>query len=501
MPEQPSHKICMTVLKKLALVCLLGLSCAASAQASDATIHPGKYWHELLIAKNFPALEIAIKTLHEQSLQGGEKRRELRRALGYLVNSSARSTPLFDEFANASPNTYGAMTRGYFLVRQGWAARGSKFANETSDEQFARMKQLMLSAERNFESAVKGLNNRCDPCYSGMVNIGMATSNVELKTRAINASARYDEGGFEAPLAYVESLGPRWGGSAAGVQQYVDDFVAQFPQSFTSKLLKTVLLINKADAYLRAGEDDRAQFLAEQVSKIDPGSSNALRVQTTVALNKKDYEKVIELASRALVIDPDLTSTRNARAHAYMLGKTPLAAVPDLEFTVAQGDEWALAAVLPIVASGKYGFTPDRQRAKAICQSALDALLASGFTCMGGLYYFGFNGSPDHTEARRWFTEGAQRGNPSALVDVGVMLWRGQGGARQPDEAVKYWRMGKAVGEPRAEQQLRANLSQIDYFSKVTWPEIRESMTFYLDELTQDWQNRLRALLYSLTGR
>ena len=280
----------MTALKKLIFAFLLGLGCAASAQTIEATIHPGKHWHDLLLAKNFPALEIAIKTLHEESLQGGEKRRELRRALGYLVNSKANVAPLFDEFANASPNTYGAMVRSYFLVRQGWAARGTKFANETSDEQFARMKQLMLSAVQDFESAVQGLNNRCDPCYSGMINIGMATSNVELKARAINASARYDDGGFEAPLAYLESLNPRWGGTAAGVQQYVDSFAAQFPQSFTSQVLKTVLLINKADAYLRVSEDDRAQFLAEQASKIDPGSPSALRVLTTVALNKKDYD-------------------------------------------------------------------------------------------------------------------------------------------------------------------------------------------------------------------
>lgn len=491
----------MKVLRHLILACLVSFGCAASAQTIDATIHPGKHWRELLIAKDFPALEISIKTLYEESLQGGEKRRELRRALGYLVNSSGKLTPLFDEFANASPNTFGVMTRGYFLVHQGWAARGSKFANETSDEQFARMKQLMQSAVKDFESAINGLNNRCDPCYSGMINIGMATSNVELKAQAINASARYDEGGFEAPLTYLESLSPRWGGTAAGVQQYVANFAAQFPQSFTSQVLKTVLLINKADAYLSAGQNDRAQLLAEQASKIDPGSSNALRVLTTVALNKNEYEKVIELASRALAIDPDLTSTRNARAHSYMLGKTPLAAVPDLEYAVAQGDEWALTAVLPIVASGKYGFTPDKLRAKAICQSALDAMLASGFTCMGGLYYFGFNGSPDHVEARRWFTEGAQRGNPSAMVDVGVMLWRGQGGSRQADEAVKYWRLGRAVGEPRAEQQLRTSLSQIEYFSKVTWPETRESIAAYINIFTQDWQSRLRALFYSLTGK
>lgn len=491
----------MTTCRLVIFVCLVGFGFSSSAQTIDPAVHPGKHWRELLVAKNFSGLESSIKTLHEESLQGGEKRRELRRALGYLVDSNAKLTPLFDDFANASPNLYGAMTRGYFLVRQGWAARGSKFADETSEEQFARLKQLMLSATKDFEVALKVLNNRCDPCYSGMIEIGMATGDIELKARAINASARYDEGGFEAPLSYMESLSPRWGGTAGGVQQYVDSFAAQFPQSFTSKVLKAALLINQADAYLQAGEHDRAQLLAQQAAKIDLGNSSALRVLTTVALNKNDYEKVIEIASRALAINPDLTSTRNARAHAYMRGKTPLAAVPDLEYAVAQGDEWALSAVLPIVAAGNYGFQPDKQRAKAICQSALDALLASGFSCMGGLYYFGLNGSPDHVEARRWFTEGAQRGNPSAMVDVAAMIWRGEGGPRQPNEAVKYWRMGKDAAEPRAEQQLRANLSQFEYFTKVIWPDTQQSIAVYIDLFTQDWQNRFRALLYSLTGK
>ncbi len=491
----------MKTIKYLVAMWLVCVSCIASAQATDASVHPGAQWRELLVAKDFAALEVSIKALHEASLQNGPKRRELRRALGHLVNSGGNVAPLFDDFAAASPNSFGAMSRGYFLVNQGWKARGSKFANHTSEEQFARMTQLMQSAVKDFEIALKGLNNRCDPCYAGMINIGMATGDVDLKAKAINASARYDDGGFEAPLAYMESLDPRWRGTADGVQQYVDEFAAQFPQSFTSAVLKTVLLLNKADAYLGAGENDQAKLLAEQAAKIDSGSSNALRVLTTVALNKNEFEKVIEIASQALAIDPDLTTTRNARAHAYLRGKTPLAAVPDLEYAVAQGDEWALQAVLPIVASGKYGFQADKQRAKAICQSALDALLASGFTCMGGLYYFGFNGKPDHLEAIRWFTEGAQRGNPSAMVDAGIMLWRGQGGASQPAEAIKYWRMGKAANEPRAEQQLRSNLSQTDYLTKVTVPETREAIALYLESASRELRIRFRGWLYSLIGK
>lgn len=490
----------MKIWRQLTLTGIVGFHCIVSAQAIEAIIHPGKQWQELLIAKDYPALELAIKTLHEESLRAGTKRRELEQALTYLAKSSTKLAPLFDEFANASPDTFGAMTRGYFLVRQGWAARGPKFANETSGEQFARMKKLMSSALQDFERAVRGLNNRCDPCYAGMINIGMTTGNVELKAAAINASERYDEGGFEAPLIYMHSLKPQWGGTEVGVEQYVNDFAAHFPKSFTSQVLKAALLIEKTNAYLTADETDKAQLLAEQAVKIDPGSSHALQVLTTIALKKNEFEKVIETASLALAIEPNLISARNARAYAYMVGKTPLAAVPDLEYAVMQGNEWALVAVLPIVASGRYGFKPDKERAKTICQSAIDALLASGFACMGGLYYFGFNGPPDYVEARRWFTEGAQRGNPSAMVDVGIMLWRGEGGARQPNQAIKYWVMGKVAGEPRAEEQLRANLSQIKYFIKVTWPEMRESITAYIDVLTQNWQNRLRALFYALTG-
>jgi tetratricopeptide (TPR) repeat protein len=485
----------------LILACTVCNHSAVFAQTHDDPVHPGKHWRALLMAKDFAALETAIKTLHGESLHPGAKSRELRRALGYLVHAGATDARLFDEFAKASPNTYGVMTRGYFTVNQGWKARGKEFANKTSEEQFARMQQHMSSAISDFEIALQGLQHQCDPCYAGLINIGMALGRVELKAQAINASVRYDGGGFDAPLAYMSSLDVRWGGSKEKMQRYVDEFASQFPNSFTSNALKAAFLIAQAEDYIYAGQNDRARFLADQAIKIDPGSANAWGTLTTIALNNNQYEWVIETSTRALVIDPDMTYTRNARAHAYLNGKSPLSAVPDLEYAVIQGDEWALQVLLPIIAAGKYGFVPDRQRAKVICQSAIDALMASGFTCMGGLYYFGFDGSPNHVEARKWFVEGANRGNPSAMVDVGVMLWRGQGGDSQPSEAVKYWRMGKAAGEPRAEQQLRSNLSQLEYWHKVTMPEIWYEITGYVNVFTMDWQERLRALLYLLTGR
>src|SRR5690606_35797120 len=144
-----------------------------------------------------------------------------------------------------------------------------------------------------------------------------------------------------------------------------------------------------------------------------------------------------------------------ARASTVLRGKQPLDAVPLLERAAALGDDWALQAVLPIVAAGQHGFKPDRERAQRICQSAIDALQASGFACTGGLHFFGVGRPPDKPRAFQWFVEAAERGVASSMVDAGLMLWRGDGVPRDPQRAIRYWLRARSLGEPRADTQLK----------------------------------------------
>src|SRR5690606_28431084 len=108
--------------------------------------------------------------------------------------------------------------------------------------------------------------------------------------------------------------------------------------------------------------------------RVDPDSGHLWERLTAVALVAEDAELVLQASERALAVNPQAVDALTARASTVLRGKQPLDAVPLLERAAALGDDWALQAVLPIVAAGQHGFKPDRERAQRICQSAIDAL-------------------------------------------------------------------------------------------------------------------------------
>ena len=57
------------------------------------------------------------------------------------------------------------------------------------------------------------------------------------------------------------------------------------------------------------------------------------------------------------------------------------------------------------------------------------------------------------------------------MVDLGFMLWSGDGVAKDEDAAIAYWRAANRAGEERGDQKLRAHLSGWRYFTRVTLPD------------------------------
>jgi TPR repeat protein len=215
----------------------------------------------------------------------------------------------------------------------------------------------------------------------------------------------------------------------------------------------------------------QATILLGQALEIDPGNSFGWERLGTAALAMDNDDLVMQATERALALSPDEVRPLTARASVLLKGKSPLEAIPFLERAVALGSEWALQALLPIVAAGKYGFTPDRPRAEKICQSAIDALQPSGFACMGGLNYFGMGRPADKPKALQWFAEAADRGVTVAMMDAALMLWSGDGVPKDRQRAIGYWAKARLAGEPRADVQLRANLSDWEYWQKIDLPD------------------------------
>jgi tetratricopeptide (TPR) repeat protein len=475
----------------LCIAVLLGFMAAAWGQAEPPATAPALSWKELLQAKQHAQLDAHIGEALQVGLADLAAYRQLRRSLAALVAVKPASAAPFDEWVAASRSGAALLARAEFHMDRAWKARGTEFAYKTHDDAFARMNQLMVVAQADYQEALAKLGRRCDLCWAGLLQVRLHQGERVEAAKLLDGALHELAGGIATPRIYLSYLEPRWGGNRSEMERFVERFAADFPGAAALPLLRSSLLLDRSVSLTQQRKYEQSLLLAQQAAAIDPGNSRAWEQVAVSALESNREALVLDATERALAIDPDMIYPLTARASALLKSKTPLEAVPFLERGVALGDEWSLKALLPIVAAGQHGFKPDRERAERVCQSAIDALMPAGFACMGGLSYFGIGRPADKAKARQWFLEAAERGASVAMVDAGIMLLGGVGGPPDRERAIALLLKAREAGEPRADGQLRGSLSQTDYWLKVTLADYRK-LAF---QSMQDNRAQTRALI------
>ncbi|MBC5785300.1 sel1 repeat family protein [Ramlibacter sp. USB13] len=465
---------------------------AAASGEQPAAPAPEPTWSELLAANRHAELDAQIGAALEASLTDLARYRATQKALGALEYAPPQTSERFDAWVAATGSGIAHLVRGDFHLHRAQVKRGTEFIANTHPDAIARMRQLLPKARSDYEAALARLGPRCDACYGGLLAVGLLEGRRATATSLIDTAIQALDGGIATPLAYLDYLKPQWGGAPGEAQRFVDRFAADNPNRPAIPVLRSVLLVGRSWDLHQQHRYDQALLLAQQAATLDPGHAKAWERVAGEALMLKQYPLVLEATDHALAVNPQLGPALNYRASALLQGPTPLEAVPFLERAVAKGDEWALKALLPIVAAGQYGFQPDRERAEKICRSAIDALMPAGFACMGGLEYFGIGRKADRAKARQWFLEAADRGVEVAMVDAAKMLLAGDGGPRDEARAIALLREAHQRGEPRAEPMLRGELSPVAYVQHVQWPDARQRIR---DSL-QDHRAQTRAMLY-----
>jgi tetratricopeptide (TPR) repeat protein len=457
----------------LTALAMLGSCAGVFAQAAPPTDAVPASWKQLLQTKQHVELDARIKAGLDAAATDLDAYRFARRSMEALVDLKPASAGPFDEWVASTSSGAAHLARANFHSARSWQARGDKFIRDTHPDALVRMNQLMAEARSDYETALTKLGKQCDLCYAGLLEARFVQGERTQALRLLDEAMHAMGGGIATPREYLRFLHPKWGGSWPEMERFVERFAADYAGSPAVPLLRSALLVERAIALADSNKPAQAIPLLEQALVINPGNSLAWERLATTALVLDKDAIVLQATDKSLAMDPDSVYSLDARASVLLKSSAPLDAVPFLERAVALGSDWALQALLPIIAAGKHGFVADRARAEKVCQSAIDALMPSGFACMGGLNYFGMGRAPDKPKALQWFAEAADRGVPTAMVDAGLMLARGDGVPADRDRAVGYWIKAKLAGEPRAEGHLRANLSQLDYARKVSWPEYK----------------------------
>jgi tetratricopeptide (TPR) repeat protein len=447
-------------------------SLAALVLAAGAVAQEAATWPQLLQRGEFAALTGAVAAADERRRAGELDFRAFRRLTHSLSDLPAEAAPQLDAWVAAAGKDDGSalLVRALFHNAQGWKARGNRWARETSPDQFARMHASFDRAVADADSAKAKLPG-CDVCYALLIDMAKARGRREEAAALFDEAMKADPRAVAAPEAYLEALETRWGGRPGEAQAFVAQFKEQFPSSPARPVLEANLLVERADPHFQAKRYGEAAVLFQQAIDLDPHRYRTLYRLAYAQGMLKAYDKALANVDASLAIMP-----RRGESHAlrgWLLAEQGRAAeaLPDLERAAGLGDTWALREALLIYARGHRGLKPDPEKSWRVCQAALKADLAEGYACTGGHYYFGFHVQQDRPEAAKWFRIAADRGFGEAMVDLGIMLWSGDGVAKDEDAAIGYWRAAKRAGERRGEEKLRAHLGGWRYFTRVTLPD------------------------------
>ena len=172
-----------------------------------------------------------------------------------------------DAWVAATPDSFAPyVARGYYGLAAAWARRGSAWAKDTDDSDFAAMAATLPLAMADFDRA-RELQPQAIAAYRGEIKVFLGMSRKRHTRRLLDDATAFCPSCFQVRVAYMMHLRPRWHGSR--------EEMAQFAASVDGSDKKLRLLRGYVDW-------DAAQTLREN----------------------KDYTKAMEVIERACALGP-----------------------------------------------------------------------------------------------------------------------------------------------------------------------------------------------------
>lgn len=420
---------------------------------------------------DYARAEVDIELRLQQSSSSLTVNRRLNNALDAMSNRWRVDPVPFEAWLGASGHGAVLLLHAKLKTHMAWAVRGTQWARDVHADNFARMRALMLEAEPLYEEALKRLGPRCDLCYEGLIIT--AHSNRSPREAGIvmdRASQALGSGAFHTPLTYLHYLQPKWGGSWSQSEAFVQLFARDHPSSDTTPVLRSHLAEYKADQFWSEKKYLQAMTLLQESLTWDSANARAWASLAAISNNRGDGVMAMEAATRALRLDPEAKLALRTRAALLLEGPDPAQALPDLEGATVQGDDWALARLVRILANGLHGTPKSPARVAAVCRASMEGDTPTAYACMASVYYFGLGEPVNKTRALGYFLEASDRGHKESSVDAGFMLMRGDGVPRDEEKAVAQWIRAADAGDDRALRLLQGHLSGWQYFWRVQRP-------------------------------
>ncbi len=131
----------------------------------------------------------------------------------YHINAKNGFTEdLLNNWVNATYSANAYTARGAFFTSQGFEARGTKYAKETTDKQFHKMKEFHKKAWKDFDKAIE-INPKLVFAHKGLIEISRASSSFKDTDKVFEEAVAHLPHSYNIIHGYIAAVQPRWGGS------------------------------------------------------------------------------------------------------------------------------------------------------------------------------------------------------------------------------------------------------------------------------------------------
>ncbi len=378
----------------------------------------------------------------------------------WLVDEPALEA-VFDEWVSRRPGSYAArMARGSYLMGAGWRARGSEYTAQTPPHRFARMQSYFGKARADFEASLK-LTRKPTTALAALIDIAGTEGDRARREAYFTEALRIDRHAQSPRYEHIGYLLPKWGGSYAGMERFVEASRGDLDAKHLGALAGMIPADQANELELAANRDPKANpkwvesalALVDQAIALGPGHAAFHSQQASLLARLGRKAEALEALGRALELS-DAPGHYLRRGMVLAETGRHAEAVADLQNAAELGDRYAQQRLGWGYRMGDYGLR--KNPAEALKWFRRVAEWGDNYAqhMVGDLLHEGAGGKPDSAEAAKWYRLAAEDGYAPAQGNLGALYWNGIGVVQDRWTAMRWWGKAAAQGDANAQRNI-----------------------------------------------
>ena len=276
---------------------------------------------------------------------------------------------LLQRWLQATPDTYQPyLALAQYYYARAWASRGSKWAKDTSGQQFAAMNAFFEKAQSNLNKALE-IDPNLMIAYNTLLGIYNAQGNYSDEDRIIAKANERFPGSFLIRLTISWAKQPRWGGSYPQMEALAKEAERFADQNPKIPVLYGLIYQDQAGKFRRAEKYEKALALLGQALAFGDHWSFYNDRAKIYHYDLNAYDQALENVNRSIALRPVLHQNRLMRSKIYYAQAEYDESLTDLQTAALlkpgnpEIQEWRKWAADNLMQRGHQVFKKDRHAA------------------------------------------------------------------------------------------------------------------------------------------